>query len=213
MDGSLSGSSVHGIFQARILECVAISFSRGSFQHREWTPFSRTAGRLFTIWATREPGNMKSLQISSVTQSCTTLCDPMDYSMSGLHVHHQRPEFTQTHAHWVRDAIQPSHPLLSPSLLTSVFPSIRVFSSESVLHIRWPKYWSLSFSISLSNEYSGLISFRIHWLDLLAVQWTLKTNNQVYLCHPSWPEIHLLESILGITSNRQKHLWKVTYMD
>ena len=137
----------------------------------------------------------------------------MDCRTSGSPVHHQLPKLAQTHVHRDSDAIQPSHPLLSPSLLTSVFPSIRVFSSESVLHIRWPKYWSLSFSISLSNEYSGLISFRIHWLDLLAVQWTLKTNNQVYLCHPSWPEIHLLESILGITSNRQKHLLKVTYMD
>ena len=98
---------------------------------------------------------------SSVAQSCPTLCDPVDCSMPGLPVHHQLPEFTQTHVHRVSDAIQPSHPLLSPSPPASVFPSIRVFANESVLHIRWPKYWSFSFTISLSNEYLGLISFRI----------------------------------------------------
>ena len=83
------------------------------------------------------------------------------------------PEFTQTHVYQVSDAIQPSHPLLSLLLLPSVFPSIRVFSNELVLHIRWPKYWSFSFSPS--NEYSGLISFRMDWFDLLAVQGTLKS--------------------------------------
>ena len=96
--------------------------------------------------------------------------------MPGLPVHHQLPEFTQTHVHQGSDAIQPSHPLLSPLLLpSSIFPSIRVFPSESVLCIRWPKYWSFSFSISPFNEYSGLISFRVDWLDILAVQGTLKS--------------------------------------
>ena len=90
-------------------------------------------------------------------------------------VHHRLPEFTQTPVCRVSDAIQSSHPLLAPSLLPSIFPSIRVFSSEAVL-IRWPKYWSFSISISPSNEYSGLISFRIDWLDLLAVQGTLKSS-------------------------------------
>jgi len=85
------------------------------------------------------------------------------------------PELVQTHAHRVSDAIQSSHPLLSPVLLPSIFPSIRVFSNESALRIRWPKFWSFSFSISPSNEYSGLISFRMDWLDLLAVQGTLKS--------------------------------------
>ena len=99
----------------------------------------------------------------------------MDCSKPGFPVHHQLPEFAQTQVHQVDDAIQPFHPLSSPSLLPSVFPSIRVFSNESVLHIRWPEYWSFSFSISPSNEYSGLISFRIDWLDLLAVQGTLKS--------------------------------------
>ena len=91
--------------------------------------------------------------------------------MPGFPVHHQLPELAQTQVHRVSDAIQPSHLLSSPS---SILPSIRVFSNESVLRIRRPKYWSLSFSISPSNEYSGLISFRIDWFDFLAVQGTLK---------------------------------------
>ena len=84
-------------------------------------------------------------------------------------------KFTQTHVHRVGDAIQPSHPLLSLLFLPSIFTSIRGFSNEPVLHIRWSKYWSFSFSISPSNEYSGLISFRMNWFDLLAVQGTLKS--------------------------------------
>ena len=99
----------------------------------------------------------------------------MNRSTPGLPVHHQLPEFAQTHVHWVGDAIQPSHPLSSPSPPPSIFPSIRVFSNESALRIRWPKYWSFSFNISSSNEYSGLISFRMDWLDLLAVQGTPKS--------------------------------------
>ena len=114
-------------------------------------------------------------QFSSVAQSCPVLCNPMDFSMPGFPVHHQLPELTQSHVHWIGDAAQPSHPLSSPLLLPSIFSSIRVFSSGSVLRIRWPKYWSFSFSISPSNEYSGLISFRMDWLDLLAVQGTLKS--------------------------------------
>ena len=99
----------------------------------------------------------------------------MNRSTPGLPVHHQLPEFTQTHVHGVSDAIQPSHPLLSLFLPPSIFPSIRIFSNESALCIRWPKYWSFSFSISPSNEHPGLISFRMDWLDLLAVQGTLKS--------------------------------------
>ena len=112
---------------------------------------------------------------SSITQSCLTLCDLMDCSMPGLPVHHQLQEFTQIHVHRVGDAIQPSHPLSSPLLPPSIFPNIRVLSNESVLHIRWPKFWSFSFSISPSSEYSGLISFRMDWLNLLAFQGTLKS--------------------------------------
>ena len=101
----------------------------------------------------------------------------MDCCTPGLPVHHQLPVFTQTHVHWVGDAIQPSHPL-SSLLPPSIFPSIRVYSNKSVLHIRWPKYWSFSFNISPSNEYSGLISFRMDWLDLLAVQGSLQSRLQ-----------------------------------
>ena len=96
----------------------------------------------------------------------------MDCSTPGLPVHHQLPELTHTHVHWV---IQPSHPLSSPYPPAFSLSSIRVFSNKSVLGIRWPKYWSFSFGISPSNEYSGLISFRMDWLDLLAVQGTLKS--------------------------------------
>ena len=107
--------------------------------------------------------------------SCVQLCDSMACSMSGFPVHHHLPQLTQTHVHRVGDATQPSHPLSSPSPPDSIFSSIRVFSNELVLRIRWPKYWSFSFSISLSNEYSGLIPFRIDFLDLLAIQGTLKS--------------------------------------
>ena len=113
--------------------------------------------------------------ISSVARSCLVLCDPMDCSTPGLPVHHQLPELAQGHVHRVSDAIHPSHPLSSPSPLPSIFPSIRVFFNESILPIRWPKNWSFSFSISPSNEYSGLISFRMGWVDLLAVQGTLQS--------------------------------------
>ena len=113
---------------------------------------------------------------SSVTQSCPTLCNPVDCSTPGFSVLPHLLEFAQTHVHWVGDAIQPSHPLSSPSPPASVFPSITAFSSESVLCFRWPKYWSFSFSISPSNEHSGLISFRIDLLDLLTVQETPKSS-------------------------------------
>ena len=116
----------------------------------------------------------RSVQLSSVTQSCPTLCDTTSRSTPGLPVHHQLPEFTQTHVHRVSDAIQPSHPLPSPSPPApnpSQHPSL---SNESTLRMRWPKYWSFSFSIIPSKEIPGLISFRMDWLDLLAVQGTLK---------------------------------------
>ena len=100
-------------------------------------------------------------KFSSVSQSCPTLCEPMNRSTPGLPVHHQLPEFTQAYAHCVSDAIQPSHPLSSPSAPASVFFNIVVFSNESALRIRWPKYWSFSFSISHFNEHPGLISFRM----------------------------------------------------
>ena len=117
-------------------------------------------------------------------QSCPTVGQSVDCSTPGLPVHHQLSEFTQTHVHRVGDAIQPSHPLLLPP---SIFASIRVFSNESALCIRWPKDWSFSFSVRPSHEYSGLISFRMDWLDLLAVQGTLKTLLQH---HSSQASIH-----------------------
>ena len=114
-------------------------------------------------------------QFSSVIQSCLTLCDLRDCNTPGLPVNHQLLEFTQTHVYRVSDAIQPSHPLSSPSSIINFAQHQRVFSNNSVLHIRWPECWSLSFSISHSNEYSGLISIRMDRLDLLAVQGTLKS--------------------------------------
>ena len=112
-----------------------------------------------------------SIQFSS----CLTLCDPMDCSMPGLPVHHQLLGFTQTHIHYVGDSIQLTHPLSSPSPPASIFHSIMVCSTDSVLCIRWPKYWSFSFNISPSNEYSGPIYFRMDCLNRLAVQGTLNS--------------------------------------
>ena len=138
-------------------------------------------------------------QFSSVTQSCLTLCDPMNRSMPGLPVHHQLPEFTQTMS---IVSVMPSNHLILVIPFSSCPQSSpsSVSSNESVLHIRWPKYWSFSFNISPSNEHPGLVSFRMDWLDLLAVQGTLKSLLQhhsskesillcsdfliVYLSHP-----------------------------
>ena len=113
--------------------------------------------------------------VSPVTRSCSTLCDAMDCSTPDFLVHHQLPEHSQTPVHRVSDVIQPFYPLSSPSP-----PAFNLFHHqdlfhESVLPIRWPKYWSSSFSINSSKEYSRLISFRIDWFDLLAVQGTLKS--------------------------------------
>ena len=132
-----------------------------------------------------------------VAQSCPTLCDPMDCSMPDFPVHHQPLEPTQTHVHRVNDAIQPSHPLLSPSSPVRSFPASGFSSSELILHIRWLKYWSFSFSINLSNAYSGLISFGIDWLDLLTVQGTFKSLVQHHglkasiLWHSAFFTVHL----------------------
>ena len=157
-----------GILQARTLEWISMTFSRGSSQPTGWNQVSHIAGRFFTIWATRETQEYWS-GFSSVTQSYPTLCDPMDCA-------HQA--FLSITNSWNLlklisiESVMPSNhlilcrPLL---LLPSIFSSIRVFSSQSVLRITRPKYWSFSLSISPSTEYSGLISFRIDWLDLLAV--------------------------------------------
>ena len=169
MDCSPPGSSVHEIFQTRILEWVASSFSTGSSQSRDRFWVFCVAGRVFANWATRKTPALW-IQFSSVAESCSPLWDPVDCSTPGLPVHHQLPELAQTHVHWVSEAIQSSPPLSSPSPPAFNLSQHQVFLNESVLHIRWPKYWSFSFNNSPSNEYSGLISFRIDWFDFLAVQ-------------------------------------------
>ena len=125
----------------------------------------------------------------------------MNCSTPGLPAHHQLLEFTQTHVHWVGDAMQPSHPLSPPSPPTPIPPSIRVFSNESTLPMRWPKYWSFSFGIIPSKEHPGLISFRMDWLDLLGVQGTLKSLLQ----HHSKP-VHCQKCIME--ENPDKPKWR-----
>ena len=164
MDCDLLGSFLHGILQARVLEWVAISFSRGSSRPRDRTQISRIPGRHFNLWATREP--------SWVAKLCPNLHDPMDWSPPDFTVLHYLLEIAQCHVHWITS---PSNHLIlccSLYLLPSVFHSIRVCYSESALHIRWPRYRRFSFSTSPSNKYSELISFWIDWFDLLAVQGT-----------------------------------------
>ena len=146
-------------------------------------------------------------QFSSVAQSSPTLCDPMNCSTPGLCVHHHLPEFTQSHVHRVRDAIQPSHPRSSPSPPAPNPSQIRVFSNESTLHMRWPKYWSFSFSISPSKEIPGLNSFRMDWLDLLAVQGTFKSLLQHHNSKASISVLSLLHSPTptSIHDHRKNH--------
>ena len=134
----------------------------------------------------------------SVAQSCLTLCDPMDCNIPGFPVLHHLPKDTQTHVHWVGDAIQPSHPLCSLFLLPFLAPGSFVVA----LRIRWPKYWSFSFSICPSNECSGLISFRIDWFHLLTVQRTLKSLLQ----HQS-SKVSMFSLLPYLWSNSHIHTW------
>ena len=140
----------------------------------EWTALSQERRR-------HCPGGQTPIQnlFRSVAQWCPTLCRPIDCSMPGLPVHHQLPELAQTHVHLVGDAIQPSRLLSPPSPPALNLSQHQGFCNESVLCIRWPKYWSFSFNISPSNEYPGLISFRIDWFDLLAVQGILESHLQI----------------------------------
>ena len=141
---------------------------------------------------------------SSVAQSCPTLCNPMDCSTPGSPVHHQHLEVAQIHVHWVDAAIQPSHPLQSPSSPALNLSQHQGLSKESVLRIRWPKYCSFRFSIRPSNEYSGLISFRMDWLDLLTVQGTLKESSPT----PQFKNIN--SSVLSLLYDRLNsyiHIW------
>ena len=135
-----------------------------------WLPRGRKGGE---EWI--ESLGFSSVQFSSVAQSCPTHCDPMNHSMPGLPFHHQLSEFTKLMS--IESVMPSSHLILCCPLLLlpPIPPSIRVFSNESTLHMRWPKYWSFSFSLSPSKEHPGLISFRMDWLYLLAVQGTLKS--------------------------------------
>ena len=156
--------TVHGILQGRTLEWVAFPSSRGSFQPRDRTQVSCIAGGFFTCWA-----------ISSGQFSCSAVSNSLRPHGLQHAKPHQLLQFNQTHGHWVCDATQPSHPLSSSSPPGFSLSSIKVFSTESVLHIRWPKDWNSHFTISPFNEYWGLISLRMDCLELLAVQGTLKS--------------------------------------
>ena len=174
IDCNLPGCSVHGILQARILERVAISTSRESSWHRDWTCVSCIASRFFTHWVIREALTIVSVQFSSsvVSDSLATPWTAVCQASLSISISWRLLKLMS-----VESVIPSNHLILCCPLLLlpSIFPSITVFSNESVLRIRWPKYWSFSFSINPPNEYSGLISFRMDWLDLLAIQGTLKS--------------------------------------
>ena len=156
------------------------------------------------------------VQYISVTQSCLTLCDPMDYSTPNLPIHHQLPEFTKLMS---IESLMPSNQLILCHLflfLPSIIPSIRVFSNESVLRIRWLKYWSFSLSISPSTEYSGLISFRVDWFDLLAVQGTFNSLLQLHSSKASifWRSAFFIVQVLHpyMTSGKTIALTRWTFV-
>ena len=166
-----------GILQVRTLEWVAMPSSRGSSQPRDQTCVSYILHWQAGSLSLAPPGK-RMAWFSSVQSSHSVMSDSLQpHGLQDTRLPCPSPslEFTQTHVHWFSDTIQLSHPLLSPSPPTLNLSQIRAFSNESVLHIRWPKYWSFSFSISPSSENSGLISFRIDCLDLFAVQGTLKS--------------------------------------
>ena len=143
---------------------------------------------------------IRAVSVSSVIQSCPTLCDPMNCSPPGLPVHHQLPEFTQTHVHRVSDAIQPSHLLSSPSPPAPNPSQHQSLFNESTLRMKWPKYWSFSFSINPSNEHTGLISFKMDWLNLLAVQGNFKS-----LLHTTAQKHQFFSAQLSSQSNSYIH--------
>ena len=167
---------VYRILQARILEWVNIPFSRGSSHPRNWAQVSRTAGRFFTSWATKETQEywkeFSSVQSLSRVRLFAIPWTATSQASLSITICRNFPKLTST------ESVMPSNHLilcLPLLLLPSIFTSIWVFSNESALHIRWLKYWSFSFNISPSNEHPGLISFRMDWLDLLAVQGILKS--------------------------------------
>ena len=155
VDCSLLGSSIHEILQARILEWAAISFTRGSSQPRDWTRVSHIAGRCFTLWATRVV--ITYFQFNSVPQSCPTLCDPVDCSMPGFPVHHQLLELAQAHVYQISDAIQPSHPLSSPSS-----PAFNLSQHQGLF--QW---------VSSSHQVAKVLEFQLHHQSF---QWIFRTD-------------------------------------
>ena len=186
---------------------VAPEVNAGSFG-LDWTLIIISSRPKYLTNLVNFQDNRKIIQghccCSSVTWSCTSLCYFMDCSMPGFLVLHHFLQRAQTHVHWVSDAIQPSHPLLPSSL-----PALNLFqlqgnlSRELALCIRWPKYWSFSFSISPSNEYSVLISFRIGWFDLLAVQGTLKKSPPA----PQFESIKFFHTQPSLWSSSHIHTW------
>ena len=148
------------------LRAGGLSPSHAAWVPAGWRPQASTAH----CW-----DHLSQKHLLLFSRSVMSNCHSMDCSTLGFPVLHYLPEFAQTHAHWADDAIQPSRPLLPPSPPAFNLSQHQVFSNNSALHIRWPNYWSFSISISTSNEYSRLISFRIDWFDLLAVQGTLKS--------------------------------------
>ena len=171
MNCSTPGSSLHKISQVRILECIVISFSRGSSWPRGCNHVSCIGRRILYHWVTSSIQLLSNVQLFAnpwTTAHQASLSITNSQSLLKL---------------MFIESVMPSNHLIlcrSLLLLPSIFPRIRIFSNESVLYIRWPKYWSFSFSISPSNEYSGLISFRMDWLDLLAAQGTLKSLLQYH---------------------------------
>ena len=159
--------------QLKILQLVDDS---SQSQHSDLGLLDLEGVTYFTLPCLLKNQNIFPLE-SSVAQSCPTLCDPMYCSMLDFLVHHQLLQLAQIHVDGLSDAIRPPHAPSPLLLLPCIFPNIKVFSNRSALCIRQPKYWSFSFSISPSNEYSGLISFRIDWLDFLAVQGTLQESS------------------------------------
>ena len=182
MDYSLPGSSVHGIFQGRILEWVVTSFCKRSSRSRNGTHIACvfcTGKQSLYHCATWEAHALAFISVQSLCPAWLFVTPWTAARQASLSITNSRTLLKLMSI----ESVMPSnhlilcHPLL---LLLSIFPSIRVFSNKSVLRIRWPKYWSFSFSVSPSNEYSGLIYFRMDWLDLLAVQGTLKSLLQHY---------------------------------
>ena len=174
--------------------------SRGPSWPRDRIQVSGTAGGFFNV-------------CYLVAQSCPSLCNPMDCSLPGFPVLHYLLEFAQTHVHWVDDANQLSHPLSPPSPPALNLSQHQDLSNESTLRIGWPKYWSFSFSISPSNEYSGLISFRIDWFDLLDVQGTFKSLLQHHNSKVStlWHSAFLMVQLTSIHDYWKNHSFD--YMD